>query len=56
MTNTKAIKEALELLETAWGHVDNTNANCRIDFTTHDCCYHCNTVGDIIKAVRENNA
>ncbi len=43
-------EEIIELLRTRGGHLDNTNASCRIDWQNHDCCYHCNTVQAIFEA------
>ncbi len=39
------------------GHEDNTGSPCRIDLSNvldaadgHDCCYHCNIVGAMMRA------
>lgn len=51
--NRLYIREAVAQLLEAYSHIDNTGGNCRIDFVSHDCCYHCNFIGDVIKLLKD---
>lgn len=29
-------------------HLDNTGMRCRVDLASHDCCYTCNLIGELL--------
>jgi len=55
ISNLAALKLAVKELSSFIPHMDNTGADCRIDFQGHDCCYTCNLAQEVVKAWRDLN-